>query len=175
MFWVELMNLITGLHSQRLSRLIVQYRYDFIVSPFSVWCLLTLMAEGASGNTYSQLANVLRLPNDLHYIRQAYHHVQKALVVNTTTVELSVIQALFSDVNRPLDSEYNDKLENIYHADHVPVNFYDTAGAYNQINSYVDRQTHGKITKIVNTDDLRDAQMVLISSIFFKGQWKVSG
>lgn len=52
---------------------------DFIISPFSVWSLLILTAEGASGNTYTQLQNVMGLPNDLTYIREGYRHIQKNL------------------------------------------------------------------------------------------------
>lgn len=52
---------------------------DFIISPFSVWSLLMLTAEGALGNTYLQLQDVLGLPNDLTYIREGYRHIQKSL------------------------------------------------------------------------------------------------
>jgi len=157
---------------QRLSAAVTQYDYDFIVSPFSVWSLLLLEAEGAAGNTRKQLQSVLRLPEDLTYLRLAYKHIQKALVVNTSTVELSVSQVLFSDQNRPVDIDFADKLDNVYEADHLPVNFHDTPGSYNIINQYINDKTRGKIKKIINYDDLRDAQMMMISAIYFKGQWK---
>lgn len=158
---------------QRLSAAVTQYDYDFIVSPFSIWSLLLLEAEGAAGNTWKQLQSVLRLPEDLTYLRLAYKHIQKALVVNTSTVELSVSQVLFSDENRPVDIDFADKLDNVYEADHLPVNFHDTPGSYNTINQYINDKTKGKIKKIINYDDLRDAQMMMISAIYFKGQWKV--
>lgn len=52
---------------------------DFIISPFSVWSLLILTAEGALGNTYAQLQGVMGLPDDLTYIREGYRHIQKSL------------------------------------------------------------------------------------------------
>lgn len=148
--------------------------YNFIVSPFSIWSLLILTAEGADGNTYTQLQQVLRLPEDLSYLRMAYKHIQKSLNVNTTNVEVAINQALFSDVNRPVDYDYAYKLENNYQAEHMPVNFHNADDAMNQINDYVNKQTHGKIRKIVNKDDLSEAQMLMISALFFRGQWKVS-
>lgn len=163
---------------------------DFIISPFSVWSLLMLTAEGAAGNTYTQLQNVMGLPNDLTYIREGYRHIQKSLKyatnssmcvhflmqffrVNTSTIELAVEQAMFSDKNRPVERDYEDKLLRVYEADIVPIDFHDNIAAYYDINDYVELKTHGKISKIVQPEDLLDLQMVLISAIFFKGEWKV--
>ncbi|XP_037039060.1 serine protease inhibitor 77Ba-like [Bradysia coprophila] len=145
---------------------------DFIISPFSVWSLLILTAEGALGNTYAQLQNVMGLPNDLTYIREGYRHIQNSLKVNTTTIELAVEQVMFTDKNRPVELDYEDKLTRVYEADVVPVDFHKTDDAYYEINDYINEKTHGKITKIVQPEDLHDLQMVLVSAIFFKGEWK---
>lgn len=157
-----------------LSQAVTAFNYDFIVSPFSIWSLLLLQAEGARENTFEQLKKVLRLPDDLTYMRMAYQEVQESLRVNTSTVEVAVTTALFSDQNRPIDTDFAYKLDNNYHAEHLPVNFHNQAEAYTLINNYVKEQTRGKISRIVNMDDLKEAQMLLISAIFFKGQWKVS-
>lgn len=159
---------------QRLSAAVTPLNYDFIISPFSIWSLLVLQAEGASGNTLAQLQKVLRLPPNLEHLRLAYSEVQNELVVNTSTVELSVSQVLFTDLNRPVDSEYQYILENFYRAEHPAVDFHNPTQAHQQINDYVNDKSRGKIKRIVNIDDLKDAQMMLISAIFFKGQWKVS-
>lgn len=159
---------------KRLSVAVAGVNYNFIVSPFSIWSLLVLTAEGAEGDTYNQLQQVLRLPEDLSYLRMAYKPIQKSLNVNTSNVEVAINQALFSDINRPVESEYAYKLDNNYDAEHMPVNFHNADEAYNRINQYVSDQTRGKIRKIVNKDDLNDAQILLISALFFRGQWKVS-
>lgn len=156
-----------------LSKAVSGQNYDFIVSPFSIWSLLVLQAEGAAGNTFEQLRTVLRLPNDLSYLRMGYKHVQEALQVNTSTVEVLATQAMFTDENRPVDHDFAYKLEYNYNADHIPVNFQNAAATYSKINQYVRDQTRGKIEKIVNMDDLKEAQMLMISAIYFKGQWKV--
>ncbi|XP_055326581.1 serine protease inhibitor 77Ba-like isoform X3 [Sitodiplosis mosellana] len=157
---------------KRLSAAVSNVNYDFIVSPFSIWSLLVLTADGADGDTYSQLQQVLRLPQDLSYLRMAYKHIQKSMNVNTSTVEVALNQALFSDINRPVENEYAYKLDHIYEAEHMPVDFHNPVKTYDQINKYVSEQTHGRINKIVNMEDLREAQMILISALFFRGQWK---
>lgn len=158
---------------KRLSAAVSNVNYDFIVSPFSIWSLLVLTAEGADGDTYTQLQQVLRLPQDLTYLRMAYKHIQKSMNVNTSTVEVALNQALFSDINRPIDNDYAYKLDHNYEAQHIPVDFHNPVKTYDQINQYVSEQTRGRISKIVNMEDLREAQMILISALFFRGQWKV--
>lgn len=103
------------------------------------------------------------------------HFIQyyKIFRVNTTTIELAVEQVMFSDKNRPVERDYEDKLLRVYEADIVPIDFHDNTAAYYDINDYVEAKTHGKISKIVQPEDLLDLQMVLISAIFFKGEWKV--
>lgn len=131
------------------------------------------MAEGSAGRTYEQLANVLRLPADLSRIRMIYKYLHSAFVENNTAIELNVNQVLFCDLNRPIDIDFEQILEQTYDADYYPVNFIDTVGTANTINSYVRANTNGKIDRIIETDDLKDAYMVLVSAIFFQGQWRV--
>lgn len=155
---------------QRLAQLVPD-NYDFIISPFSIWSLLILTAEGAEGNTYRELTQVLGLPSDLTYIREGYRHIQGSLRVNSSTIELALNQVLFTDKNRPVDVEFEDKLSRVYAADQVAVDFHDTNDAYYVINEYVEARTNGKLGKVVQLEDLKDAQMLLISAIYFKGQW----
>lgn len=56
------------------------------MSPFSVWSLLMLTAEGAAGNTYNQLQRVLGLPDDLQYIRESYSLIQKNFQLEFETI-----------------------------------------------------------------------------------------
>lgn len=93
--------------------------------------------------------------------------------VNTSTIELAVNQVMFSDKNRPVERDFEDNLSRVYEADIVPIDFHDNVQAYYEINGYIEDKTHGKITKVIQPEDLHDLQMVLISAIFFKGQWKV--
>ncbi|KAL5293265.1 SRPN8.2 family protein [Megaselia abdita] len=146
---------------------------DFMISPFSVWSLLILMVEGASGNTLAELQQTLRINQNTTFIREAYQRINTALKVNTTTVQVSTLQALFPDRNRPVDREYEDIIERIYRADLVPINFQNSKEAANIVNDYVKTATRDLIKQLVYPEDLSEAQMILISAIFFRGQWTV--
>lgn len=161
------------LFKQLISNAVSPLNLNFIVSPFTVWSLLVLLAEGANGETYKQMETVLHLPSDLTHVRTAYKAFQRSLNVNTSTVELAVDQAIYTDINRPIYTYYADILEKDYEADHVAVSFRDAGNAVKTINDRVKQQTRGKIGEIVKETDLKDAQLLLTSAIYFKGQWKV--
>lgn len=143
------------------------------MSPFSIWSLLILLVEGSDGNTFFQLKNTLRLPADFTNFRAVYKGFQRSLIVNTTTVELAVNQAMFTDSNRPIEEAYASIIESIYGADHIRVDFQQPALAASQVNEFVSQKTRGKIVDLIKESDTRDAQMLLTSAIYFKGLWKV--
>lgn len=165
--------LIYVINYQAIADALRNYDANFVISPFSVWSLMVLIAEGAKDQSYNQLSNVLRLPNDLSNLRTAYKNFQRLLVVNTSTVELAVNQALFSDINRPLENDYVNVLNYDYEADHLPVDFRAPSSAVKTINDHISFRTQGKIQDVVKPEDLTEAQLLLTSSIFFKGLWKV--
>lgn len=134
---------------------------------------MILIAEGSAGKSFDQLNTVLRLPNDLNHLRTAYKNFQNLLLVNTSTIELAVNQAIFSDLNNPIDNAYARILEGDYEADHIPVNYRNPTNAVKAINDHISFRTHGKIQNVVKPEDLAEAQLLLTSAIFFKGQWKV--
>lgn len=159
---------------QQVSRLEASKNSNLIISPFSIWSLLLLLAEGSSGRTYEQFAAVLRLPNDLTKIRRIYKYIQGAFRQKNAAIELITNQVLFSDINRPIDINFQDILEHTYEADHFPVDFTQTFQTVNKINAYVRDKVKGKIEKIIDPGDAYSANLLLISAIFFQGQWKVS-
>lgn len=134
---------------------------------------MLLIAEGATDESLQQLQKVLHLPNNFSNLRQAYKQFQRLLLVNTTTVQLAVNQALFSDLNRPVENDYANILSYDYEADHIPINFQNPALAVQRINDHISFRTQGKIRDVVKPEDLLETQLLLISSIFFKGKWKV--
>lgn len=95
------------------------------------------------------------------------------LSINTNTVEVTSFQAIFPDLNKPTNRTYQSILRKYYETDVVQVNYRQTLEAQSHINGYVAKATKGMIDYLVNERDLLDAHLVLISTIFFKGQWKV--
>lgn len=136
--------------------------------------MLLILAEGANGKTYEQLSTVLRLPKDLTKIRMVFKYLQHALTKEgNSAVELIADQILFSDINRPIDPYFENVIEHTYAADYFAVNFQEPSETVKMINDYVRKKVKGKITDVIDASVLNQAQMVLISTLFFQGQWKV--
>lgn len=136
--------------------------------------MLLILNEGATGITHEQLTKVLHLPKDLSKIRHVYKFLQHAFTEENSAIELISKQILFSDVNRPINIEFEHDVEHTYEADYFPVNFQDQIGTVQKINNYVRQKVKGKITDVIDASVLSEAQMVLISVLFFQGQWEVS-
>lgn len=159
--------------AQAIAKAVQNYDLNFVMSPFSVWSLMVLLAEGATDQTLNQLKNVLHLPNDLTQLRTAYNEIQHRLQTNTTAIELTANHAIFSNINYNIDNKYISTLAHAYSVEHVPVNFQNTYVAAKTINDYISVRTQGKIQDVVQPNDLIDIQLLMASSIFFRGQWKV--
>lgn len=64
----------------------------------SVWTMLTVLSEGAMGDTQLEMTNTLRHPRDNRRIlRDAYKVIEKAFIVNTSTVELAAVNSFLVD------------------------------------------------------------------------------
>lgn len=146
-------------------------KYDFIISPFSIWSLLVLLAEGAQGNTLTEMKAVLHLNEELEFIRNGFKYIQQSLNVNTSTIQVSAIHALFYDKDKPLYPEYTNVVVRSYGLNQIPVDFRDVQNALRQINGYAKSATRGQIKEIVTPGDLTNSAMILASAIYFKGQW----
>lgn len=88
-------------------------------------------------------------------------------------MELKTTQVMYSDRNRPVDPEYERTIEDHYKTDQVPVDFSDIKTSLQIINKHIREATHGRIESIMRADDLKDATLILASTIFFKGMWRI--
>ena len=82
-------------------------------------------------------------------------------------------QIVIYDKNQPLNPSYMDRVESLYSVDLQDVDYKNLTNAQTLINDAVSRATRGKITEAIKAEDLLDAQLVLISALYFQGQWQV--
>ncbi|XP_011292505.1 serine protease inhibitor 77Ba [Musca domestica] len=145
---------------------------NYMISPFAVWSLLLLLAEGANGNTLKDFQKTLYLDPDHRAIRLAYKQISQQLKVNTSTIEVASFQALFTDINRPVYRDYENLVTRIYESALIPVNFSDVNRTFTQINEDINRATRGLLPYSVQPQDFENAALLMISALYFKGKWK---
>ena len=70
---------------------------NFVISPLSVWTMLTVLSEGAEGETLAELKNTLRHQSNRIGFGPVYKLIERAFIVNTSTVELASTNRFFVD------------------------------------------------------------------------------
>lgn len=104
---------------------------------------------------------------------EEFHKYRKLSMIQTPSVELLSSQSIFIDQHRPQDIRYIDSLQRKFKVKLETMDFEDTVSAARLINNHVVNQTRGKIASVVQPQFLVNAKMVLTSSIYFNGKWKV--
>ncbi|XP_050356562.1 serine protease inhibitor 77Ba-like [Nymphalis io] len=146
---------------------------NLIISPITVWTVLAVITEGATGETLKQICKALRiLPKRRAAIRKEYQNIAQWLQVNTTTVELQKFNALFVDEKSSPLIDFQSAAKE-YDTRMIGVNFTDSNVTSQLINAAVSTVTRGRIPKLVESSDLDNSNLILISALYFKGQWTV--
>jgi serpin B len=143
---------------------------NVFISPASVALALALAANGARGATWRAIAQALELGDlDLDTLNRANAELMDALNHLDPQIKLAVANSLWVRNDIALDSEFLRRCQTFYGAEVANLNFADPKSV-SIINDWVNRQTNGKIERIVDRIG-RDALLFLINAIYFKGNW----
>ena len=131
-----------------------------MVSPLSIYHILSLTANGAANKTLEEMLKVLcqKDKKELNACNKSIYSVIEKYV--TTEIANAVFTRFY-----PLEGfmkivkEYKAKVEPLKDAE--------------QVNKWCSNATHEKIPKIIDTLNDNDL-MVLINAIYFKGEWEKS-
>ncbi|XP_053620016.1 serine protease inhibitor 77Ba-like [Plodia interpunctella] len=149
-----------------------QTQQNLILSPITVWTVLAVISEGATEGTLRQINHAIRIKTkSREAVRQDFREIARWLRVNTKTVQLAKINAIFVHSDTLPRTDFSALAKNFYDTDVVTLNFNDSVNAANSINHAIANVTHGRIPKIVDSSYFQNSQMILTSALYFKGQW----
>ena len=131
---------------------------NFILSPLSIFQILSLTSNGAKGSTKEEMLATLQNSNEIS-LNSINYDLLKVLK-NFTTLE--VANAVMTKVN-PLQ-KFTEICENYL----APIEKLQTV---DQVNNWCSEKTHGKINKIVDKLE-NDVRMILLNAVYFKGFWE---
>lgn len=142
------------------------------VSPASVMLALAMTYNGADGTTRQAMARTLELEGmSLDEVNRAFADLKSALKPADSKIQLKIANSLWARNGFNLKPEFVKRNEDSFAAEVASLNFGDPA-AVKTINSWVSKNTDGKIDKIL--DRIEDgAVLFLINAIYFKGQWQI--
>ena len=131
---------------------------NIMVSPLSIFHILSLTTNGAANKTLSEMLQVLCQKNKIELNKT--NKTISSSIEKYKSIELA--NAVFTKF-KPLDNflkiinEYKAKVEELKNAQ--------------QVNKWCSDATHKKIPKIIDDISQNDL-MVLINAIYFKGRWE---
>jgi serpin B len=146
---------------------------NLLVSPYSLYAALLMVASGAGGETAAVLGQVLRLDaagSDL----KAFTSHSARLTAETGGSQLVMGQSIWPAERFTLQPAFRQTMATNFGASITPLNYAgDPQGAAQRINDWVSERTRGKIKELVAADQFSpDTRLSLLSTIWFKGEWK---
>uniref|UniRef100_A0A8B9Q605 Serpin domain-containing protein n=1 Tax=Apteryx owenii TaxID=8824 RepID=A0A8B9Q605_APTOW len=147
---------------------------NIFFSPVSISTAFAMLAFGARSATQTQILEGLAFNlTDMHEkeIHEGFHHLIHMLSHPESEVQLDMGNVIFlTEKLKPL-KKFSDDAKALYQMDTFTADFNNPAEAEKQINDYIERKTHEKITSLVKDIDPQTV-MLLASFIFFKGKWE---
>ena len=131
---------------------------NIMVSPISIYHILSLTANGAANKTLTEMLQAL-CEKDLNALNKKNSIISNEFDKLQTIEFANAVFTRFNPLNefQNMIKEYKAKLDVLKYA--------------NQINQWFSKATHEKIPKIVNDINPND-KMMLINAIYFKGKWQ---
>lgn len=143
------------------------------VSPASVMLILAMTYNGAEGKTREGMARALEIEGmSVDDVNRAFADLKSALSSPDPKIQLDIANSLWARNDFTLKPAFIERSKNYFDAEIASLNFADPRAA-ETINSWVNRNTKGKIVKILDDPIRGDAVLFLINAIYFKGQWQI--
>jgi len=144
---------------------------NIFFSPLSVSTVLTLAHSGAKGDTASQMASVLQLPETPH---EPLSELLASLNNTPEPNSLALHNQIWSDKQLTINNEFTEKASENYLAEVSQVDFLqDPEGARSLINETISEQTGDRITELLAAGSVTSqTKIVLTNAVYFDGSWE---
>lgn len=140
-----------------------------LISPFSVMVALSMTANGAGGNTLSEMEEVLGKNIDIETLNK-YLYTYIESLYSGEKCKLSVANSIWLRDTTSLSVKKNFLQKNMdYYNAAIYKSMFDEKGVAD-INSWVKKHTDGMIEKLVDKID-DDTMMLLINAVAFDAEW----
>ena len=145
---------------------------NILFSPVGIALALDMTYNGANGSTKAAMEKALQLEG---MSPETLNRANAALLANLKTpdpaVQLDIANGLWiakEGQGVPVKPDFAQRNHDFYGAE-----IGDLAGAPDNVNAWVSKQTQGKIPTILNKGDMNNAVAVLVNAVYFKAPWSV--
>ncbi len=132
---------------------------NIVISPISIFEILSLVSNGAVGKTQLEILKTLK-SNTVIELNRYLETINKILYLKQESSIIYIANAIFSKVK--IKKEFTD-ISKRYFVDISPLY------SHIQINEWVKKNTNNKITNMI--ESIENIRLLLINAIYFKSDW----
>ncbi|XP_070783958.1 leukocyte elastase inhibitor-like isoform X2 [Enoplosus armatus] len=146
---------------------------NLFYSPFSISSALAMVMLGARGNTAAQMSECLKPNNGQDDVHASFSRLLRELNKADASYALSLANRLYGEQSYQFVDDFLAETRKHYNAELESVDFKNSAEAARvDINSWVEKQTEGKIKDVLVQGVVDDkTKLVLVNAVYFKGNW----
>ncbi|KAL1790453.1 Z-dependent protease inhibitor isoform X1 [Sigmodon hispidus] len=156
-----------------LRKISMRHDGNVIFSPFGLSVAMVNLMLGTKGDTKIQMENGLHL----QALSQAGPLILPSLFKKlretlSSNQELDLVQGSFAFIHKDFDIKetYLNLSKKYFDTEYVTTNFRNSSQAKGLMNHYINKETQGKITKLL--DEINpETKLILVDYIWFKGKW----
>ncbi len=144
---------------------------NIMISPFSITSALSMVLNGAAGETFDAIRHTLRYDDKtLQEINETYLKLMEDMIPVDPRVTMEIANSVWVEKRLTVKQSYIDALKTWYLAEARDIDVSDP-DAVDMVNGWIEDKTHDKIRDML--DHLSpDLAMLLINAIYFNGKWR---
>jgi len=144
------------------------------ISPYSIRTALSMLLEGARGESAQEITRVTRLPREEVTRQAGFKELIATLNEKSDAYTLQTANGLWVEKTFPMEKKFRDILTSSYQAEASMADFmYQSESERHKINKWVYEQTKEKIKNLFPQDSINDQTVVaLANALYFAGFWQ---
>src|SRR5690606_37500858 len=143
---------------------------NILISPLSAFMAISLVYNGAEGNTKDEIAKVLGLNNmSVDDLNRANASLLELLDRDLEAVQLEIANSVWVNQDFNIKDAFVKNTTDFYQADITNIDVLDD-GSVDKINNWVSKSTKNKIDEIIAAPLDRDLVALLINALYFNGK-----
>jgi serine protease inhibitor len=143
---------------------------NLLISPLSASMSLGMAMNGASGETFAAMRGTLGFDSlEQDEINEAYRGLIQALTVADPRVEFNLANSIWYEQTFDVNPDFFQRARDYFDAKVAGLDFSDPASP-GVINDWVEAETEGRITELIDAIDPLD-RLFLLNAVYFKAPW----
>lgn len=145
---------------------------NIMISPLSLNEILIMLANGATGNTQKQIRNVMGTGNqNPQKTSEIFSSLNEYLMSADDGSTVTIASSMWIDNKIKVKNDFIAKNQKYFDAD-TRNQALATLKTMNDINSWVENKTNGRIKRLISSTPSSDARMILVNTLYLNAKWE---